>query len=387
MCKFMYIHTNLSLYTIFLYIYIYIYVIYFLFVFLSYIWRDICMCIVFIYSDMSYIYINISDVSRSSSISLLIHLFTMCLGHVSPMRTWGYCTIQEITTQHENPWATDPHLRRPAIIAAIVQCLVSVHYEFWRYKRDFKFDRKTFRYLKWNIEHAELVNKHHVNCGSAWPKAERLGCSYIALTQWKTHILCWLEFRAAQSRCVRKPETEAEKRAKKKAATAKATVDKKAEAEAKKKPRPKLETVELRLHTPFIAVQTRSFSTDSQLHCICLTGKTATAKATVDKKAEAEAKKKPRPKLETVELRLHTPFIAVQTRSFSTDSQLHCICLTGKTGHERQKKQSQTGQASRRNSRTGCGVHVTDQARGNFLRAPCYKRSIWILTEEAVEGH
>ena len=25
-----------------------------------------------------------------------------------------YCTIQEITTQHENPWATDPHPRRPA---------------------------------------------------------------------------------------------------------------------------------------------------------------------------------------------------------------------------------------------------------------------------------
>ena len=37
---------------------------------------------------------------------------------------------------------------------------------------------------------------------------------------------------------VRKPETEAEKRANKNAATAKATVDKKAEAEAKKKPRP-----------------------------------------------------------------------------------------------------------------------------------------------------
>ena len=70
-----------------------------------------------------------------------------------------YCTIQEITTQHENPWATGPHLRRPAIIAAI---------------------------------------------------AERLGCSFTALTQWKTHNLCWLEFRAAQSRCVRKPETEAE---------------------------------------------------------------------------------------------------------------------------------------------------------------------------------
>ena len=97
-----------------------------------------------------------------------------------------YCTIQEITTQHENPWATDPHLRRPAIIAAI---------------------------------------------------AERLGCSFTALTQWKTHNLCWLEVRAAQSRCVRKPETEAEKRANKNAATAKATVDKNAEAEAKKKPR------------------------------------------------------------------------------------------------------------------------------------------------------
>ena len=95
-----------------------------------------------------------------------------------------YCTIQEITTQHENPWATDPHLRRPAIIAAI---------------------------------------------------AERLGCSFTALTQWKTHILCWLEFRAAQSRCVRKPETEVEKRANKNAATPKATVDKKAEAEATKK--------------------------------------------------------------------------------------------------------------------------------------------------------
>ena len=95
-----------------------------------------------------------------------------------------YCPIQEITAQHENPRATDPHLRRPAIIAAI---------------------------------------------------AERLGCSFTALTQWKTHILSWLEFRAAQSRCVRKPETEAEKRANKNAATAKATVDKKAKAEAKKK--------------------------------------------------------------------------------------------------------------------------------------------------------
>ena len=81
--------------------------------------------------------------------------------------------------------------------------------------------------------------------------------------------------------------------------------------------------------------------------------KAATAKATVDKKAEAEAKKKAKAELETVELRLHTPFIAVQKKSFSTDNKLHCICLTGKTGHERQKKQSQTGQASRRNSRTG----------------------------------
>ena len=98
-----------------------------------------------------------------------------------------YCTIHEITSGHLNPWATDPHLQRPAIIAAI---------------------------------------------------AERLGCSYVALSQWKTHILCWLEFRAAQGRCVRKPETEAEKLPpQKKAATAKAMVNKKAEAEAKKKPR------------------------------------------------------------------------------------------------------------------------------------------------------
>ena len=96
-----------------------------------------------------------------------------------------YCTIQEITTQHENPWVTDPHLRRPAIIAAI---------------------------------------------------AERLGCSFTALTQWKTHILCWLEFRAAQSRCVRKPETEVDKNVPTKMPRhLKQTVDKKAEAEATKK--------------------------------------------------------------------------------------------------------------------------------------------------------
>ena len=75
-----------------------------------------------------------------------------------------YCTIQEISSGHLNPWATDPHLQRPAIIAAI---------------------------------------------------AQRLGCSYVALGQWKTHILCWIEFRAAQGRCVRKAETEDEQLLKK----------------------------------------------------------------------------------------------------------------------------------------------------------------------------
>ena len=72
---------------------------------------------------------------------------------------------QEISSGHLSPWAADPHLQRPAIIAAI---------------------------------------------------ARRLGCSYVALGQWKTHILCWIEFRAAQGRCVRKAETEDEKLLKKK---------------------------------------------------------------------------------------------------------------------------------------------------------------------------
>ena len=83
--------------------------------------------------------------------------------------------------------------------------------------------------------------------------------------------------------------------------------------------------------------------------------KAATAKAMVNKKAEAEAKKKAKAETETVQLRLHTEFdhIAVQTRSFPTDNRLHCISLTGKTGRKRQKKQSQTGPASRRNSRRG----------------------------------
>lgn len=98
-----------------------------------------------------------------------------------------YCTIQEISSGRLNPWATDPHLQRPAIIAAIAQCL---------------------------------------------------GCSYVALGQWKTHILCWIEFRAAQGRCVRKAETEDEKLLKKEAAAAKAMVNKEAEAEMKKKSRP-----------------------------------------------------------------------------------------------------------------------------------------------------
>jgi len=75
--------------------------------------------------------------------------------------------------------------------------------------------------------------------------------------------LVWLEFRAAQGRLVQKPQTEAEKGAKKKAATAQATADRKVEAEAKKKAKAELETFEFRLHTPFISVQTRSFSTDS----------------------------------------------------------------------------------------------------------------------------
>ena len=33
----------------------------------------------------------------------------------------GYCTLMELTSEHPNPWASDPQLQRPAIIAALAR--------------------------------------------------------------------------------------------------------------------------------------------------------------------------------------------------------------------------------------------------------------------------
>ena len=75
------------------------------------------------------------------------------------------------------------------------------------------------------------ISKQHINFLCVCAKANALGVSFVALTPHKTHILCWLDFRAAEARCVRAPATDADKaKAKKQKAEAK-----KEEAEAKRK--------------------------------------------------------------------------------------------------------------------------------------------------------
>ena len=56
-----------------------------------------------------------------------------------------------------------------------------------------------------------------------------MGCSFVALTQWKTHILCWLDFRRAEGRT--KPAlTEVQKASRKKTAADEAEAKRQAKA-------------------------------------------------------------------------------------------------------------------------------------------------------------
>ena len=95
-------------------------------------------------------------------------------------------------------------------------------------------------------------------------KAKALGCRYVALTAWKSWILCWLEAREAE--CSAKAAEEAKETGQEKAAEAKkkaAAQQKREEAEAKQKAKAQKQTVQHmgvadRVFQPFCPAATRS---------------------------------------------------------------------------------------------------------------------------------
>ena len=92
-----------------------------------------------------------------------------------------------------------------------------------------------------------------------------MGCSFVALTQWKTHILCWLDFRRAEGRA-KTALTEVQKASRKKKPR-----QTKRKRNAKRRPQRRQFTPWLHVGIPAgidqIAVQTRSYTTDTRLIC------------------------------------------------------------------------------------------------------------------------